>query len=145
MITSLMSPIGNLKIVEKDNKIVEISRCNDVYHDHNEILDECVKQLKEYFDRKRQVFTFPYVIESKYANIYEELTKVPYGKTISYKQLAINSHNAGKNRFMGYVMHHNKLLLVVPCHRVINSNGTLGGFGLGLDAKIYLLELERGV
>ena len=128
MITSLETPIGNLKIVEMNDQIVEISRCDEIYHDHCDVLDECVKQLLEYFDKKRTIFTFPYHIEGKYANVYQELVKVEYGKTISYKQLAINC---------------NKLLLVVPCHRVINSNGSLGGFGLGVDAKAYLLALEK--
>ncbi|MDD6524845.1 MAG: methylated-DNA--[protein]-cysteine S-methyltransferase [Firmicutes bacterium] len=143
MITSLETPIGNLKIVEMNDQIVEISRCDEIYHDHCDVLDECVKQLLEYFDKKRTIFTFPYHIEEKYANVYQELVKVEYGKTISYKQLAINSNNAGKNRLMGHIMHCNKLLLVVPCHRVINSNGSLGGFGLGVDAKAYLLALEK--
>ncbi|MCI5773816.1 MAG: methylated-DNA--[protein]-cysteine S-methyltransferase [Erysipelotrichaceae bacterium] len=138
---TINTPIGKLTISEQDNAIVQINKDNRQYHDDSKLLDQASKEIHEYFAGKRQNFTFAIKID-KYPDIYEQLRKVPYGKTISYKQLAILCNRPKASRFIGNVMHENPLLLVVPCHRVIKSDGSLGGFGLGLDIKKYLLILE---
>ncbi len=135
------TPIGQLAITEDDGAIIKIVKSDVISNESSKLLDMACQQIAEYFDHKRRIFTFPIKI-GRYNEIYEQLRMVPYGTTISYKELAIRCTMPKAARFIGNVMHQNELLLVVPCHRVIKADGSLGGFGLGLDIKRYLLELE---
>lgn len=77
-----------------------------------------------------------------YQNVWQRARKIPYGKTESYKSLAVKLNHKGY-RSIGQAMGANPLLIVIPCHRVIRTDGTLGGFGAGLDLKKHLLRLEN--
>lgn len=75
--------------------------------------------------------------------VWLETRKIPYGKTETYKSLARRLHHRGY-RSIGQALSRNPLLIVIPCHRVLSSDGGLGGFSAGLKLKKYLLDLERG-
>jgi len=75
--------------------------------------------------------------------VWLEARKIPYGKTETYKSLALKLNHRGY-RSVGQALSQNPLLIIIPCHRVISSGGRLGGFSAGLELKTYLLRLERG-
>ncbi len=101
------------------------------------------KELEEYFFHKREHFDIPIKLEGTefQKRVWRKMQEIPYGKVVSYKELAILSGSPKAARAIGNICHNNKILIIVPCHRVVASNG-LGGFGLRLDVKVRLLELE---
>jgi methylated-DNA-[protein]-cysteine S-methyltransferase len=102
------------------------------------------KQLKEYFNWERKEFDIPLDLRGTdfQKGVWKELRKIPYGKTISYKELAIKMGGETKSRAVGQANALNPAPIIVPCHRVINADGKLGGYSCGLDVKEKLLELE---
>jgi len=108
-------------------------------------LDDVRRQLDQYFAGKRRAFDVP--IDRRLSHGYrrtvlEALTQVPYGATVSYKDLAERTGNPKASRAVGSAMATNPIPIVVPCHRVLRSGGALGGYGGGLDTKVWLLQLE---
>ena len=101
-------------------------------------------QLKEYFDRKRKNFKLPLeIIGTEFQKkVWNELLKINYGETITYKELAIRLGDLKSIRAAASANGANPLPIVIPCHRVIGSNGELVGYGGGLDVKEKLLQLE---
>ncbi len=110
------------------------------------VLKDVREELDEYFAGRLQQFTTPLVFEgTPFQNqVWKELCKIPYGETISYLELANRIQNPKAVRAVGLANGANPIAIIVPCHRVIGSNGALTGFGGGLPAKRALLELERG-
>lgn len=76
-------------------------------------------------------------------NVWKELLKIPYGKTVSYKYIADKIGNKKAFRAVGNANNKNKISIIIPCHRVIGSNGKLVGYANGIDMKKFLLELEK--
>jgi len=109
------------------------------------VLAEAVKQLREYFAGKRMEFDLPLVSEGTafQRSVWKCLSEIPYGETISYAELAKRVGNPKAARAVGSANGKNPLPIVIPCHRVIAADGTLGGFGGGLPTKAKLLDLER--
>ena len=101
-------------------------------------------QLKEYFNRERKNFDLPLDIVGTdfQKKVWKELLKIPYGETITYNLLAINLGNNKVIRAAAGANGANPLPILIPCHRVIGSDGTLVGYGGGLEIKQKLLELE---
>jgi methylated-DNA-[protein]-cysteine S-methyltransferase len=101
-------------------------------------------QLDEYFHRQSKEFDLPLdIIGTDFQKrVWEELIKIPYGETISYNQLAIRLGDQKSVRAAGSANGANPLPIVIPCHRVIGSDGSLVGYGGGLYVKQKLLELE---
>ncbi len=110
-----------------------------------EILDKTEQQLEEYFEGRRKEFDLPLDAEGTdfQKHVWTRLSKIPYGATRSYKDIAIEINNEKACRAVGSANGKNPLSIVVPCHRVISSDGTLGGFAGGLDIKLKLLSLEK--
>lgn len=107
---------------------------------------ECVNQLNEYFEGKRKQFDLkldPEGTEFR-LKVWEKLQQIPFGKTISYLELARMTGSEANTRAVGNANGKNKINIVVPCHRVIGSNGKLTGYGGGLWRKEILLKLEMG-
>lgn len=102
------------------------------------------KQLEEYFAGKRRRFDLPLVLGGTafQREVWRELMRIPYGETRSYGQIAEALGRPGAARAVGRAVGANRLLVVIPCHRVIDASGGLGGFAGGLAAKRFLLELE---
>jgi len=108
-------------------------------------LDGVRHQLDEYFAGRRRHFEVP--LDRRLSHGYrrrvlEALSEVPYGETVSYKDLAMRTGNPGASRAVGSAMATNPIPIVVPCHRVLRSGGALGGYGGGVDVKVWLLRLE---
>ena len=104
-----------------------------------------VRQLGEYFDGKRTGFDLPLAPRGTVfqRSVWRQLQGIPYGETISYGELARRVGNPKASRAVGSANGANPLPIVIPCHRVIAGNGTLGGFGGGLPMKQSLLALEQ--
>ena len=103
-------------------------------------------ELDQYFAGRLKTFTTPLAFEgTPFQNqVWKELCRIPYGETISYLELANRIKNPKAVRAVGMANGANPIAIIVPCHRVIGSNGSLTGFGGGLPTKRALLELERG-
>lgn len=110
-----------------------------------QFLATAIKQLNEYFDGKRQNFDLPFDIQGTefQKQVWNQLKKIPYGKTCSYSDIARKIKNDKAVRAVGTANGRNPMSIMVPCHRVIAANGTLGGYAGGLDIKTKLLELEK--
>ena len=122
--------ILNALYVEGDSDVIEMAR----------------RQLNEYFDGKRCDFDIPLLFAGTdfQKKVWEELLKIPYGTTISYGEIAQRLGNSKLVRAVANANAINALSVIVPCHRVIGSNGSLIGYGGGLRRKSYLLDLEQG-
>jgi methylated-DNA-[protein]-cysteine S-methyltransferase len=109
-------------------------------------LDEVRRELEEYFGGRRRSFDVP--VDRRLSRGYrrtvlEALSReVPYGHTVSYKELAERTGNPKASRAVGSAMATNPIPIVVPCHRVLRTGGALGGYGGGLDTKVWLLRHE---
>lgn len=112
-----------------------------------ERLKPYVKELKEYFSGKRQKFDLPIDISSFgtpfQRGVLEMVTKVPYGTTVSYGDIATSLDNARSVRAVAHAVALNPVLIVIPCHRIIMSNGKIGGYRLGAKEKLRLINLEK--
>ena len=144
------SPIGKLTVAEKDGAISHLvfgsdKRLNGFEQKETTLIKKAEKQIKEYFDGKRKDFDLPIVFEGTdfQISVWEALRTIPYGKTCSYKDIAIKIKNEKAPRAVGMANNRNPISIIVPCHRVIGANGKLVGYGGGLDIKQYLLDLEK--
>ncbi|CDE10125.1 methylated-DNA--protein-cysteine methyltransferase [Clostridium sp. CAG:354] len=139
--------IGKLKIEYDSDAITGITSAKNEKEQgiRSELSDKTALQLEEYFDGKRKEFDISIkLIGTEFQKkVWNELLKIPYGETVSYKDIAINTGNPKACRAVGMANHNNPILIIVPCHRVINENKKLGGYALGLDLKRRLLELEK--
>ena len=144
---TLKSPIGQLVIKADVEAIIsiEISDAKENVRG-NEITSEAVRQLKQYFKGVRKSFDLPLKFNTTpfRKRVYEALLNVPYGSTVSYRDLTYMAGNRRGFQATGQAMHFNPIMIVVPCHRVINSDGSIGGYGSHLDIKKYLLNMESG-
>ena len=104
-----------------------------------------IEQLTAYFEGKLTEFDLPILmLGTKFQQqVWQELTKIPYGKTISYKELAVRIGNIKAVRAVGLANGRNPISIIVPCHRVIGANGSLTGYSGGLPRKKALLDLEN--
>ncbi len=113
----------------------------------NPHLDALGAQLEAYFGGERRDFTVPLVTAGTVFEraVWERLRLIPYGRTTSYGRLARDMGREGAQRAVGRANGHNRIAIVIPCHRVIDSDGNLHGYGGGIVRKRYLLELESSV
>lgn len=109
------------------------------------LLQETRRQLDAYFSGKRRQFSLPLAMEGTdfQISVWKALTTIPYGTTWSYKELAAAVGNPAACRAVGNANGKNKIVIIVPCHRVIGSDGDLVGFASGLVRKRYLISLEQ--
>ena len=109
------------------------------------LLDQCMKQLSEYFEGTRQSFSLPLHLTGTefQMKVWDELQHIPYGTTISYGELAKRAGSPKGSRAVAQANHNNPVCIVVPCHRVINADGSLGGYASGPALKQQLLDLEK--
>lgn len=108
-------------------------------------LIDCYQQLDLYFKGELETFSFPYIVEGTefQKNVWNTLPSISYGKTGSYKDIAAAIGNEKAVRAVGSTNGKNKLCIVLPCHRIIGSNGSLTGYAGGLWRKEWLLEHEN--
>ena len=143
------TPISKLGIKYDDNFIYEIRWENDIIfaeeYKQNHLSDAIKKQFDEYFVGNRKKFKLPYKlnITGFFVDCLTELMRVQYGTTTTYKDIANKLGNPNAARAVGNAMNINPIPLIIPCHRVIGSNGKLVGFRSGLDNKQWLLNFEK--
>ena len=108
------------------------------------LLNEACRQLQEYFAHERREFQLPLSMSGTMfqKSAWEAMLTIPYGQTISYAEEARRAGHPTALRAIGNANGRNPLAIIVPCHRVIASNGTIGGYSDGLDRKRFLLRLE---
>lgn len=145
------SPLGYLLIVCSDYYLTEVSYADNCVKsftaDKNILCSETEKQLSEYFYGKRKEFTIPFSFirgTEFQKKVWMQLTEIKYGQTVSYKDIACAVGNPKACRAVGNANRKNPISIIVPCHRVINSNGSLNGYAGGVDKKQKLLHLEAG-
>lgn len=112
-----------------------------------EVLEDAVYQLQEYFEGQRETFNLQLNLQGTpfQQGVWEELLKIPYGKTMSYLELSKKLDNVKAIRAVAAANGKNPLWIIVPCHRVIGSDGSLTGYAGGLHRKKWLLEHESPV
>jgi O-6-methylguanine DNA methyltransferase len=112
----------------------------------NRWLDALRVQLAEYFAGQRRQFDLPLVIRGTpfQDRVWQALLTIPYGDTWSYRDLAERIGQSAATRAVGTANGMNRIAIVIPCHRVVNADGRLGGYGGGVWRKQLLLDLERG-
>ena len=151
--STLPSPVGKLTVVVSDKGVRavlwETERAGRVdvgetVAASSALIDETRRQLSEYFDGKRTVFTLPLdpVGTEFQQRAWQALREIPYGETVSYGTQARRLGDVGLARAVGAANGRNPISIIVPCHRVIGASGSLTGFAAGLEAKRFLLDLE---
>lgn len=150
----IQSPVGLLKIVIENKKLVAILWDNErpdrvvldqmIEDDNDPLLLEIATQLNQYFRHQRTVFDLPMEPQGTpfQEAVWQVLCKIPYGVTWTYKEIAEKINNPKAVRAVGAAIGRNPISIIIPCHRVIGTNGTLTGFAGGLDRKKVLLDLE---
>ena len=141
------SPVGILEIKSTESHITQLlfkESAKTSTENIPAVMKECIRQLDEYFSGNRKDFTLPLALEGTnfQCSVWKALQTIPYGQTISYKQLAERVENPKACRAVGSANGRNPIAIIIPCHRVIAANGTLGGYAGGLDIKTILLTLE---
>ena len=147
--TSIKSPVGGLQITATSDSITSI-----LFRDKNEeqeyeetlnpIIKDCIIQLESYFNGELKDFTFPMAPEGTafQKQVWSALQVIDYGKTLSYMQLSKSLGNPKAIRAVGTANGMNKIVIAIPCHRVIGSNGSLVGYSGQLWRKKWLLDHE---
>lgn len=147
------SPVGPLTIRASESGIAQISFANGQSKierptnvDRSSELEHlAVRQLKEYFAGKRRTFDLPldFGAPRPFSKaVWQRIASIPYGKTISYGEIAANVGKRAASRAVGQATGANPIAIVVPCHRVVGSDGSLTGFGGGVERKRWLLRHE---
>ena len=142
------SEIGPIEIVGNQKGILAVTFGADEFQiDRNlpAIMTECLRQMTEYFKGRRQKFSIPLVLEGTdfQKAVWRQLQKIPFGKTASYGDVARAVGSPRAFRAVGNANNKNPISLIIPCHRVIGSDGKLVGFGGGIWRKEWLLEHEK--
>ena len=153
---TIWSPVGELTLVADDRGLAAILWENDrpdrvrlgtleEKADHP-VLVETERQLGEYFAGERRAFDVPLSFAGTdfQKRVWAALLAIPFGETRSYGEIADQLGAPGASRAVGAANGRNPISIIAPCHRVVGSNGKLTGFAGGLEAKAFLLDLERG-
>ena len=159
--TSFTSPFGPMGIVRSEKGICRILFPEEhPFHDTLSILypysqikesvssfQEELRQLKRYFSGEKIRFHFPLDLNTSpfYHKVLMAVSKIPYGKTFPYKEIAGQVGNPGAARAVGSANAQNPIPIIIPCHRVITHDGSLGGYGGSLERKYYLLKMEGAI
>jgi methylated-DNA-[protein]-cysteine S-methyltransferase len=145
--TTIETPIGYLKLTSNNEVLLSVSFAETlgVPSDFQpDILKESVLQISEYFEGKRKEFSLnlqPAGTDFQ-LKVWEEVKKVPFGETASYLYIAIKTGSKNNTRAVGLANGKNPIPIIIPCHRIIGSNGKLTGYAGGLERKKWLLQHE---
>ncbi len=140
-------------LISEDNKIIKIGMNEELPDEHmmvyktlkDKIFKTCYLQLYEFFFKGRKNFdiSFKLIGTDFQKKVWKSLSKIPYGATVSYQEIARKIKNPKAVRAVGLANKSNPLPIIIPCHRVIGKNGKLVGYSGGLELKAKLLNLER--
>jgi methylated-DNA-[protein]-cysteine S-methyltransferase len=151
--TTMQSPVGTLTLTAVDGRLTGLhmdgqrhapDSSPDWARDDDGLAD-VVAQLEAYFAGSRERFDVALDLQGTafQRSVWQGLLEIPYGETMSYGELARRVGRPGASRAVGLANGRNPVAIIVPCHRVIGANGTLTGYGGGLDRKVWLLDHER--
>ena len=139
--------VGIIRILCDENYVLEVgfSSEKEKNADGSIVLDNALKQIDEYFKGKRKLFDLPLYFNGTdfQKSVWKVLTEIPYGEVVSYQDIARKINNEKAVRAVGNANNRNKIMIMIPCHRVIGKNGKLVGFAGGLDKKEFLLAHEK--
>jgi AraC family transcriptional regulator of adaptative response/methylated-DNA-[protein]-cysteine methyltransferase len=163
-VNRLLSPLGPLVVASDDRQLCLLEFADrrmletqfkrlasltkrSIVPGENPIMEQTQTQLDEYFQGSRQKFALPLFMGGTdfQASVWAELLKIEFGKTRSYESIAQSLGKPGAQRAVGKANGDNRVAIVIPCHRVIRSNGELSGYGGGVRRKEWMLEHERAV
>lgn len=140
-------PFGRLKIGYEGGAVTLLKRTDEPAggEGRTPLTDLAFGQISEYLEGRRREFDFPYLLRGTefQQKVWRALCAIPYGETRTYGEIAAAVGNPRAARAVGMANHENKILIAVPCHRVIGADGSLVGYGSGLDMKQALLRLEK--
>ena len=139
--------IGNITIVATNDYITNLYiNYNNIkaIQEETKLIKQTFNEIKEYLNKERKYFSIPIQVKGTdfQKKVWQELLKISYGETRSYKDIAININNSKAYRAVGTAIKNNPIPIIIPCHRVINSNKNLGGYAYGLEIKNLLIKLE---
>lgn len=141
------SPIGKIKIEAEGESIIGVSFSMESSEwDENEAVIKCKNQLQEYFEGKRKEFdlNIKFIKGTEFQiSVWKALSNISYGEKITYKSIAEKINNPKAVRAVGGANNKNPIAIIIPCHRVVGSNGKMVGYAGGIDKKEYLLKLEE--
>ena len=142
--------LGKVGIAEEEGQITHLFFSNEAEPAgytcrETPLLKEAGQQLMEYFDGLRVEFSLPLAPAGTefMKKVWNALLAIPYGETRSYREIADAVGNSKSCRAVGMANNRNPIAIIIPCHRVIGSDGSLVGYGSGLDKKEFLLSLEK--
>ncbi len=142
---SFQSPIGILRVYEKDGAIIRIEEGDSLCPSMNPLLLQAEAEITEYMEGRRKSFSLPFSFQSGtelQKRVWKELAAVPYGQRISYSELAGRAGSTAV-RAAASAVARNPIPIIIPCHRVVRKSGGIGEFSLfGKEAKEHLLALE---
>lgn len=140
------TPAGLLRLCADEKGICEVSFAEkeEPGGTDSELLHRAARELDEYFAGQRREFDLPLSLHGTpfQLRVWAALRQISYGETRSYAEVAAMAGNPKACRAVGMANHRNPVSILVPCHRVINADGSLGGYGGGTDKKRFLLRLE---
>lgn len=152
------SPLGNMLIIEENNSITHLNLSGNetllaglskdsIEQKDTPLITFAKVQLEEYFQGTRKIFDLPL---SPFGTQFQQkvwnaLCTIPYGQTRSYKEIASQIQNPKGCRAVGMANNRNPIMIIIPCHRVIGSDGSLVGYASGLDIKEWLLAHEKSL
>lgn len=144
----LQTPLGNLLIEGDENGLTSLSIISDeikITHTNQKTLEDAIIQLQEYFEGKRKQFTIRLNPQGTnfQKKVWQKLLEIPFGTTINYQQLSNQLGDSKAIRAVANANSKNPLWIIIPCHRVIGSDGSLTGYAGGLWRKKWLLEHEN--
>jgi methylated-DNA-[protein]-cysteine S-methyltransferase len=150
--TVLDSPVGSLTLISNGAALTDVQFENPRYAytpapaGNDAILDAARRQLDQYFAGKLRAFDLPLAPQGTafQQRVWQALLAIPYGMTRSYGQQAAAIGSPQASRAVGLANGRNPISIIIPCHRVIGANGSLTGYGGGMERKQLLLELEQG-
>lgn len=145
----IASPVGSLRLTEEDGTITELlfeKWDGRAEQKSTELLSRAETQLAEYFSGQRREFDLPLAPRGTdfQRRVWNALLTIPYGETRSYGEIAALAGSPKAFRAVGSANHNNPISIFIPCHRVIGADGSLTGYGGGMEVKAALLALERG-
>lgn len=151
------SPLGQILVIDDGEVILEVRFLDSVFNTYStqNVLTQhsliqspltlaTFLQLQEYFSKIRKTFTLPLSPKGTafQQSVWKILRTIPYGETLSYGEVAKALDKPKSARAIGGANHHNPIAILIPCHRIINANGTINGYASGIQRKIELLKLE---
>ncbi|TDJ05452.1 MAG: methylated-DNA--[protein]-cysteine S-methyltransferase [Deltaproteobacteria bacterium] len=145
---SFKSPLGFMEVTSTKTHIKGLrfnkGPVKNISDEIPQVLSKCLTQLAEYFGGERKSFSIPVKMEGTpfQQKVWQELQRIPHGKTLSYGELAKKIGNPKASRAVGMANNRNKVSVIVPCHRVIGGDGKLVGYASGLSYKEWLLDHE---